>query len=61
MRIEEAESILVRKTLKTGVSRRTGKHQSNFFFRQEVITCYITMQLITAYGELITCLSAELN
>lgn len=58
---EEAESISVGKILKTGISRHTGKHQSIFFFRQEVITCYITMQLITAYGELITCLSAEPN
>lgn len=39
----------------------TQANTSEFFFRQEVITCYITMQLITAYGKLITCLSAELN
>lgn len=31
------------------------------FYRHVVITCYITMKLITAYGKLITCLSAELN
>ena len=49
------------KYLKTGISRHAGETPEQFFFRQEVITCYITMQLITAYGELITCLSAELN
>lgn len=49
------------KYLKTGISRHAGETPEQFLFRQEVITCYITIQLITAYGELITCLSVELN
>lgn len=59
MGTEEAE-FLCEKHLRQ-VYLDTQANTSEFFFRQEVITCYITMQLITAYGKLITCLSAELN